>query len=212
MCLPGGPTGQATPVSPRPLAGSVERCQRAAPDLTRDVGACGRMRAWRDSRPQAPSGKPTTLRKFLLRQDPAWLADELLRVADADPLVEARLQAAAGADRAGLVDLSGLLRELDTATLPGGYIEYGAAFGGADSAQMLSLVPPQPQIETKLFLQAPLLVLGRRVRTPPSPHALPIHREGLPGPDYQEVIGSSTGATRPGTPAAGSRPAPRDNR
>jgi hypothetical protein len=29
------------------------------------------------------------------------------------------------------VDLSGLLRELDTAILPGGYIEYGAAFGYA---------------------------------------------------------------------------------
>ena len=82
-------------------------------------------------RTQTASGKPTTLREFLLRQDPAWLADELLRVADADPLVAARLKAAAGADRAGLVDLSGLLRELDTAILPGGYIEYGAAFGYA---------------------------------------------------------------------------------
>ena len=82
-------------------------------------------------RTQAPSGQPATLREFLLRQDPAWLADELLRVAGADPLLEARLQAAAGADRAGLVDLSGLLRELDTAILPGGYIEYRAAFGYA---------------------------------------------------------------------------------
>jgi hypothetical protein len=86
---------------------------------------------------QATSSKPMTLREFLLRQDPAWLADELLRVADADPLVAARLQAAAGADRAGLVDLSRLRRELDMAILPGGFIEYGAAWGyarGIDNA------------------------------------------------------------------------------
>ena len=82
-------------------------------------------------RAQAASGKPATLRAFLLRQEPAWLADELLRVADADPLVAARLKVAAGADRDGLVDLSGLRRELDAAILPGGYIEYGAAWGYA---------------------------------------------------------------------------------
>ncbi len=84
-------------------------------------------------RTQTASGKPAALREFLVRQDPAWLADELLRIAAADPLVAARLKAAAGADRVGLVDLSGLLRELDTAILPGGYIEYGAAFGYAHS-------------------------------------------------------------------------------
>ena len=50
-------------------------------------------------RTQTASGKPTTLREFLRRQDPAWLADELLRVAGADPLVAARLKAAAGARR-----------------------------------------------------------------------------------------------------------------
>jgi hypothetical protein len=44
---------------------------------------------------QAASGKPTTLREFLLRQDLAWLADELLRIADADPLVAARLKGGA---------------------------------------------------------------------------------------------------------------------
>ena len=93
-------------------------------------GACGRMRCGTD-RTQAASGKPTTLREFLVRQDPAWLADELLRIADADPLVAARLKAAAGADRAGLVDLSGLRRELDAAILPGGYIDYEMAFGYA---------------------------------------------------------------------------------
>ena len=83
------------------------------------------------TRTQTASGKPTTLREFLVRQDPAWLADELLRIADADPLVAARLKAAAGADRAGLVDLSGLRRELDAVILPGGFIDYEMAFGYA---------------------------------------------------------------------------------
>jgi hypothetical protein len=83
------------------------------------------------TRTQTASGKSTTLREFLVRQDPAWLADELLRIADADPLVAARLKAAAGADRAGLVDLSRLRRELDAAILPGGYIDYEMAFGYA---------------------------------------------------------------------------------
>ena len=77
------------------------------------------------TRTQTASGKPTTLREFLVRQDPAWLADELLHIADADPLVAARLKAAAGADRAGLVDLSRLRRELDTAILPGGLSSTG---------------------------------------------------------------------------------------
>jgi hypothetical protein len=83
------------------------------------------------ARPGAGKGKATKLREFLVRQDPAWLADELLRIADADPLVSARLQAAAGADRAGLVDLSGLRRELDAAIRPGDYVGYAAAFGYA---------------------------------------------------------------------------------
>jgi hypothetical protein len=88
----------------------------------RQVEGVARIRA------QATSGKPTTPREFLLRRDPAWLADELLRIADANPLVAARLKAAAGANRAGLVDLSRLRRELDTAIFPGGFIEYGAAW------------------------------------------------------------------------------------
>jgi hypothetical protein len=45
-------------------------------------------------RTHTASGKPRTLREFLLRHGPAWLADELLRVADADPLVAARLKVA----------------------------------------------------------------------------------------------------------------------
>ena len=71
------------------------------------------------------------LRDFLVRQDPTWLADELLRVAETDPLVAARLKAAAGADCAGLVDLSRLRRKLDAAIRTDHYVEYGAAHGYA---------------------------------------------------------------------------------
>lgn len=55
------------------------------------------------------------LREFLVRQDPRWLADELLRLAQRDPVAMARLNGAAGGDRAGRVDTSRLRRELDSA-------------------------------------------------------------------------------------------------
>jgi hypothetical protein len=73
------------------------------------------------------------LREFLLGQDPAWLVDELLRIAQADPVVAARLQAAAGADRAGLVDLSGLRRDLAEAIQPDWFVDYRAVGGYAHS-------------------------------------------------------------------------------
>lgn len=47
-------------------------------------------------RTETASGKPATLREFLIGQDSAWLADELLRVADADPLVAAPAQGGSG--------------------------------------------------------------------------------------------------------------------
>jgi hypothetical protein len=71
------------------------------------------------------------LREFLLGQDPAWLVGELLRIAEADPLVAARLRAAAGADRAGLVDLSGLRRNLAEAIQPDWFVDYRAVGGYA---------------------------------------------------------------------------------
>jgi hypothetical protein len=77
----------------------------------------------------APKASAPDLREFLLRQDPVWLVDELLRAADADALVAARLQAAAGADRSGVVDLSGLRRELAAAIQPDYYVEYRAVPG-----------------------------------------------------------------------------------
>jgi hypothetical protein len=71
------------------------------------------------------------LREFLMRQDPGWLVDQLLRIAEDDPLAAAQLQAAAGAERTGLVDLSGLRRELASAIRPSWYVEYGAVAGYA---------------------------------------------------------------------------------
>lgn len=52
----------------------------------------------------AKKGRTAALRTFLIGQDREWLADELLRAAASDPLRAARLKAASGADRAGLVD------------------------------------------------------------------------------------------------------------
>jgi hypothetical protein len=80
---------------------------------------------------KATSKPVPKLREFLLDQDPIWLVDELLRIAEADPLVAARLQAAAGADRVGLVDLSGLRQELASAIQPDWYVEYNAVGGYA---------------------------------------------------------------------------------
>jgi hypothetical protein len=77
------------------------------------------------------TSKPFPLREFLLSQDPVWLVDELLRIAEADPPVAARLQVATGADRAGLVDLSGLRRELASAIQPDWYVEWNAVGGYA---------------------------------------------------------------------------------
>jgi tetratricopeptide (TPR) repeat protein len=59
-----------------------------------------------------------------VKQTPDWLADELLRAGAGDPVLAARLKAAAGADRAGLVDLSRLRQELDAALAPGQFVEY----------------------------------------------------------------------------------------
>jgi hypothetical protein len=77
------------------------------------------------------SRSTVALREFLLRQDPGWIVDQLLRIAEGDPLVAARLQAASGAERIGLVDLSDLRRELASAIQPSWYVEYAAVAGYA---------------------------------------------------------------------------------
>jgi hypothetical protein len=84
------------------------------------------------------------VRGFLARQDRGWLADELIRAAETDPLLAARLRAAAesgivpsaaGSDAidADVADeLAGLRRQMDNAIRPYAYPEYGAARGYAD--------------------------------------------------------------------------------
>lgn len=84
------------------------------------------------------------MRDFLARQDQVWLADELIRAAETDPLLAARLRSAAesglvpsaagsdaiDADVAG--ELAGLRRQMGNAIRPYAYPEYGAARGYAD--------------------------------------------------------------------------------
>lgn len=89
------------------------------------------------------------MRDFLARQDRGWLADELIRVAETDPLVAARLRAAAesridssggGSDvlDAGVpADLAQLRRQMDDAIRPHAYPEYGAARGYAKRMHQL---------------------------------------------------------------------------
>jgi hypothetical protein len=92
----------------------------------------------------ADSGDLSAVRDFLARQDRGWLADELIRVAETDPLVAARLRAAAeseidssggGSDvlDAGVpADMAQLRHQMDDAIRPYAYPEYGAARGYAD--------------------------------------------------------------------------------
>jgi hypothetical protein len=61
---------------------------------------------------KSASTSTAKLRQFLLRQDLGWLVDQLLQIAENDPLVTAHLQVESGADRTGLVDLSGLRHDL----------------------------------------------------------------------------------------------------
>lgn len=89
------------------------------------------------------------MREFLARQDQGWLADELIRAADTDPLLAARLRSAAesgivpsaaGSDAvdADIADeLAGLRRRMDNAIRSYAYPEYGAARGYADGMHEL---------------------------------------------------------------------------
>ncbi len=68
------------------------------------------------------------LREFLLTQDPVWLADELLRAAEADPLVRARLDVAAGADTRHAFDESPLRARLERAVEIRDFVSYREAY------------------------------------------------------------------------------------
>ncbi|MEU6645842.1 DUF6880 family protein [Saccharomonospora sp. NPDC046836] len=77
------------------------------------------------------------LREFLLGQDPAWLADELLAAAGADSVLRARLDVAAGADARTAFDDRALRERLEKAIEIGDFVDYGAAysyFHGVDQA------------------------------------------------------------------------------
>lgn len=68
------------------------------------------------------------LREYLLTQDPAWLVDELLTAAQADPLLRARLEVAAGADARVVYDDRALRQLLERAIEIGDFVGYREAF------------------------------------------------------------------------------------
>lgn len=68
------------------------------------------------------------LHEFLRGQGPAWLAEELMTAAQADPLLRARLDVAAGADAQYAYDDRILRERLERAIETGDFVEYGAAY------------------------------------------------------------------------------------
>ncbi|MGH9248486.1 MAG: SWIM zinc finger family protein [Acidimicrobiales bacterium] len=75
------------------------------------------------------------LRIFLGRQDPEWLAEQLMRAADADPLLHAQLEVAAGADAREAYDDTDMRARLTRAIASETIIDYGGAtsyFGEID--------------------------------------------------------------------------------
>lgn len=68
------------------------------------------------------------LREFLLGQDAAWLTDELLRAAETDPLLCARLAVAAGAQAHDAYDDRALRTRLERAIEVRDFVDYGAAY------------------------------------------------------------------------------------
>ncbi len=68
------------------------------------------------------------LREFLLAQDTAWLTDELLRAAQADPLLHARLAVAAGAQAHDAYDDRALRTRLERAMEIRDFVDYQGAY------------------------------------------------------------------------------------
>ncbi|MGH3588365.1 MAG: SWIM zinc finger family protein, partial [Pseudonocardia sp.] len=68
------------------------------------------------------------LREFLLAQDTGWLTDELLRVAEADPLLRARLAVAAGAQAHDAYDDRALRTRLERAIQISDFVDYQEAY------------------------------------------------------------------------------------
>jgi Family of unknown function (DUF6880)/SWIM zinc finger len=89
--------------------------------------------AWLDAggnvgKPRSHPVSDKRLREFLRGQDPAWLADELLTAAQADPWLRARLDVAAGADTQVAYDDRKLRDRLDSAIEISGFVDYGVAY------------------------------------------------------------------------------------
>ncbi|MGH3693113.1 MAG: SWIM zinc finger family protein [Pseudonocardiaceae bacterium] len=89
--------------------------------------------AWLDGggelgEPAQPPVPEHALREFLLAQDTAWLADELLRTAQADPLLCARLAVAAGARAHDAYEDRALRTRLERAIQIRDFVDYGAAY------------------------------------------------------------------------------------
>ena len=89
--------------------------------------------AWMDAggevgEPRARSVTDDRLREFLLGQDRAWLADELLAAAQADAVLRARLDVAAGVDARTAFDNRALRERLERAIEIGDFVDYGAAY------------------------------------------------------------------------------------
>ncbi|HVK22315.1 MAG TPA: SWIM zinc finger family protein [Actinokineospora sp.] len=74
------------------------------------------------------SGPDHGLREFLRTQDVAWLVEELLRAADADPLLRARLAIASGADARHVYDDEPLRARLTRAVEVDDFIGYREAY------------------------------------------------------------------------------------
>ncbi|WP_275293937.1 DUF6880 family protein [Amycolatopsis sp. La24] len=89
--------------------------------------------AWLDAGGEAGESRvrPVTddrLREFLLAQDPAWLADQLLAVSGADATVRARLEVARGADARTVFDARALRERLEDAIEIRGFVDYDTAY------------------------------------------------------------------------------------
>lgn len=87
--------------------------------------------AWLDSDGELgePEQQPEPeLREFLLTQDPAWLTDELLRAAQTDPLLHARLAVAAGEQADDAYDDRALRTHLERAIQIRDFVDYHGAY------------------------------------------------------------------------------------
>lgn len=80
------------------------------------------------SNAKGKAGDNRRLRKFLLRQDVSWLVTELMRAAETDPLLRARLDVAAGVDAGDAFDDRNLRKRLERAIEVHDFVGYREAY------------------------------------------------------------------------------------